>query len=130
MPICPGYAANLVARSRYYHCHWTLFHVMPPGSCPCHTVAEPSSPRASSLWADFYWVELSTRPSSPDTVALDPCLIYDTCFVRQRNGGRQRNQPTDTAASVRSGNRRLAPKYAHISPIVVFTIHFHSIQHH
>ena len=20
----PGYAANLVARSRYYHCHWTL----------------------------------------------------------------------------------------------------------
>ena len=21
----PGYAANLVARSRYYHCHWTLF---------------------------------------------------------------------------------------------------------
>ena len=22
----PGYAANLVARSRYYHCHWTVFH--------------------------------------------------------------------------------------------------------
>ena len=24
-------------------------------------------------------------------LALDPCLIYDTCFIRQRNGGRQRN---------------------------------------
>ena len=58
--------------------------VMPPGSCPCHTVAGPSSPRASSSWADFYWVELSTGPSFPDT-----------------------------AASVRSGNQRLAPKYAH-----------------
>ena len=22
----PGYAANLVARSRYYHCHWTVFN--------------------------------------------------------------------------------------------------------
>ena len=27
----PGYAANLVARSRYYHCHWTLLrHLMGP----------------------------------------------------------------------------------------------------
>ena len=30
-----------------------------------------------------------------DLLALDPCLIYDTCFVRRRNGGRQRNQPMD-----------------------------------
>ena len=28
-------------------------------------------------------------------LALDPCLIYDTCFVRRRNGGRQRNQPRE-----------------------------------
>ena len=28
-------------------------------------------------------------------LALDPRLIYDTCFVRRRNGGRQRNQPRD-----------------------------------
>ena len=25
----PGYAANLVARSRYYHCHWTLLSEHP-----------------------------------------------------------------------------------------------------
>ena len=79
--------------------------VMPPGLCPCHTVAGPSSPRASSSWADFYWVELSTGPSSPDTAA-------------------------SVRTQTRSGNQRLAPKYAHISLIDVFTINFHSIQHH
>ena len=25
----PGYAVNLVARSRYYHCHWTLLMQLP-----------------------------------------------------------------------------------------------------
>ena len=39
-------------------------------------------------------VKWSTHPHGLFALlALDPCLIYDTCFVRRRNGGRQRNQP-------------------------------------
>ena len=73
---------------------------MPPTVIPCHapgpeprTVAEPSSPRASSLWADFYWVELSTRPSSPDTVALDLAWSDLRYMFRQTKEWRQAAEP-------------------------------------
>ena len=58
----PGYAANLVARSRYYHCHWTVFPAQ-----------RASNAENVSIWWRHCELNETRKPVCP---RASPCAIY------------------------------------------------------
>ena len=78
----------------YYYCHYSVNNIpyQCDKTCAGHFTLDALASRTVACFTKW---QCHSEPGQWAGIALDPCLIYDTaCFVRRRNGGRQRNQPS------------------------------------